>query len=124
MAEKVVHKSWIIQYNLHSIIGILLLVFLFVSFYVIGDNSDGVRIPHNKPKRKKSSPKCDLFSGSWIFDNVSYPLYREQHCTFMPDDFACHKFGRKDSKFQHWRWRPYDCDLPRYFLHLNLCDLI
>ncbi|KAJ8570905.1 hypothetical protein K7X08_037877 [Anisodus acutangulus] len=32
----------------------------------------------------------------------------------MADDFACHKFGRKDSKYQHWRWQPYDCDLPRF----------
>ncbi|MCD7454741.1 hypothetical protein HAX54_025845 [Datura stramonium] len=32
----------------------------------------------------------------------------------MPDDFACHKFGRKDSKYHYWRWQPYDCDLPRF----------
>ncbi|CAN4081511.1 unnamed protein product [Withania somnifera] len=114
MAEKVVHKSWIIQYNLHSILGFLLLVFLFVSFYLLGDNTDSASILANKPTRKNSSPKCDLFSGSWIFDNVSYPLYKEQQCSFMADDFACHKFGRKDSKYHYWRWQPYDCDLPRF----------
>lgn len=115
-AEKVVHKSWIVQYNLHSILGILLLVFLFVSFYLIGDSNNAGNILENNPTRKNSSPepKCNLFSGSWVFDNVSYPLYKEQQCSFMTDDFACHKFGRKDSKFQHWRWQPYDCDLPRY----------
>ncbi|XP_006363616.1 protein trichome birefringence-like 34 [Solanum tuberosum] len=114
MAEKVVHKSWIIQYNLHSILGFFLLFFLSVSFYLIGDNSDGVSFLANKSTRKNSSPKCDLFSGSWIFDNVSYPLYKEQQCSFMPDDFACHKFGRKDSKYHYWRWQPYHCDLPRF----------
>ncbi|XP_016465800.1 protein trichome birefringence-like 34 [Nicotiana tabacum] len=115
-AEKVVHKSWIVQYNLHSILGILLLVFLFVSFYLIGDSNNAGNILENNPTRKNSSPepKCNLFSGSWVFDNVSYPLYKEQQCSFMTDDFACHKFGRKDSKFQHWRWQPYDCDLPRF----------
>ncbi|XP_009590414.1 protein trichome birefringence-like 34 [Nicotiana tomentosiformis] len=113
-AEKVVHKSWIVQYNLHSILGILLLVFLFMSFYLIGDSNNAVNILANKRIRKNSFSKCDLFSGSWVFDNVSYPLYKEQQCSFMTDDFACHKFGRKDSKFQHWRWQPYDCDLPRF----------
>ncbi|XP_060174477.1 protein trichome birefringence-like 34 [Lycium barbarum] len=114
MAEKLVHKSWIIQYNLHSILGIILLVFLFVSFYLIGDNGDGASILANKPTRKNSSPKCNLFAGSWVFDNVSYPLYKEQQCSFMADDFACHKFGRKDSKYHYWRWQPYDCDLPTF----------
>ncbi|OIT31757.1 PREDICTED: protein trichome birefringence-like 34 [Nicotiana attenuata] len=115
-AEKVVHKSWVALYNLHSILGILLLVFLFMSFYLIGDSNNAGKILANKPIRKNSSPKpkCNLFSGSWVFDNVSYPLYKEQRCSFMTDDFACHKFGRKDSKFQHWRWQPHDCDLPRF----------
>ncbi|XP_016513145.2 protein trichome birefringence-like 34 [Nicotiana tabacum] len=115
-AEKVVHKSWVVLYNLHYIFGILLLVFLFMSFYLIGDSNNAGKILANKPIRKNSSPKpkCNLFSGSWVFDNVSYPLYKEQQCSFMTDDFACHKFGRKNSKFQHWRWQPHDCDLPRF----------
>lgn len=125
MAEKIVHKSWIIQYNLHSILGILLVVFIFVSFYFIGDESDGANFLANKPTRKiSSSPKCDLFSGRWTFDNVSYPLYKEQNCSFMPDDFACHKFGRKDSKYHYWRWQPYDCDLPRYKTQKILFDFL
>ncbi|XP_009796066.2 protein trichome birefringence-like 34 [Nicotiana sylvestris] len=87
-----------------------------MSFYLIGDSNNAGKILANKPIRKNSSPKpkCNLFSGSWVFDNVSYPLYKEQQCSFMTDDFACHKFGRKNSKFQHWRWQPHDCDLPRF----------
>ncbi|XP_058218134.1 protein trichome birefringence-like 34 [Rhododendron vialii] len=32
----------------------------------------------------------------------------------MLDDFACDKFGRKDLKYQQWRWQAHDCDLPRF----------
>ncbi|VFQ71183.1 unnamed protein product [Cuscuta campestris] len=63
-----------------------------------------------------SSPirKCDLFSGRWVYDNKSYPLYREGECSFLADDFACEKYGRKDLLYQHWRWQPHHCHLPRF----------
>ncbi|GFZ09441.1 similar to TRICHOME BIREFRINGENCE-LIKE 34 [Actinidia rufa] len=57
---------------------------------------------------------CDLFSGKWVFDNKSFPMYKEQDCSFIDDGIACEKFGRKDLKYQHWRWQPRDCDLPRF----------
>ncbi|CAH9146878.1 unnamed protein product [Cuscuta epithymum] len=59
--------------------------------------------------------KCDLYSGKWVYDNKShYPLYKEQECTFMSDQLACQKFGRKDLDYQHLRWQPYQCDIPRF----------
>ncbi|CAI9301582.1 unnamed protein product [Lactuca saligna] len=57
---------------------------------------------------------CDLFNGSWVYDNKSRPLYNEKECSFMADDYACHKFGRKDFEYQFWRWQPHGCDLPRF----------
>ncbi|XP_050224383.1 protein trichome birefringence-like 34 isoform X2 [Mercurialis annua] len=57
---------------------------------------------------------CDLFSGKWVFDNKSYPLYKEKECSFMSDQLACGKFGRQDLGFQNWRWQPHQCDLPRF----------
>lgn len=56
---------------------------------------------------------CDLFSGKWVFDNVSYPLYSEKECSFMSDQLACEKFGRENLEYQNWRWQPNDCNLPR-----------
>ncbi|CAI9097296.1 OLC1v1033685C1 [Oldenlandia corymbosa var. corymbosa] len=61
-----------------------------------------------------SSPQCNLFSGKWVFDNQSYPLYKERQCKFMSDQLACEKFGRKDLGYQNWRWQPHHCDLPRF----------
>ncbi|KAF9604750.1 hypothetical protein IFM89_009702 [Coptis chinensis] len=47
--------------------------------------------------------------------NVSYPLYSEKQCTYMSDQLACEKFGRKDLSYQNLRWQPNHCDLPRVF---------
>ncbi|XP_052173765.1 protein trichome birefringence-like 34 [Diospyros lotus] len=66
------------------------------------------------PPPPPPSPTCDLFSGHWVFDNLSYPLYKDRECRFMFDDLACEKYGRKDLSYQHWRWQPHGCDLPRF----------
>lgn len=58
--------------------------------------------------------ECNLFEGKWVFDNESYPLYKEEDCKFMSDQLACEKFGRKDLSYKFWRWQPHTCDLPRF----------
>ncbi|KAJ8753915.1 hypothetical protein K2173_000169 [Erythroxylum novogranatense] len=58
--------------------------------------------------------RCNLFYGKWVFDNGTYPLYKERECKFMSDQLACEKFGRKDLSYQNWRWQPHECDLPRF----------
>ncbi|EPS74217.1 hypothetical protein M569_00536, partial [Genlisea aurea] len=57
---------------------------------------------------------CDLFSGKWVFDNVSHPLYEESECPYMSDQLACRKHGRPDSSYQSWRWQPHNCNLKRF----------
>ncbi|CAN6314704.1 unnamed protein product [Urochloa humidicola] len=58
--------------------------------------------------------ECDMSSGRWVYDDVAYPLYKESACKFMSDQSACGKFGRTDLKYQHWKWQPHGCDLPRF----------
>ncbi|KAM0053820.1 putative PMR5 domain, PC-Esterase [Helianthus debilis subsp. tardiflorus] len=71
-------------------------------------------------RRRKIAPPslietCDLFSGRWVHDNKShYPLYKEDECPLMHGDLACQTYGRKDSKYQQWRWQPHGCDFPRF----------
>ncbi|KAI3676238.1 hypothetical protein L1987_85840 [Smallanthus sonchifolius] len=57
---------------------------------------------------------CDLFSGKWVHDNHSYPLYKELQCPYIPGEFSCGHYGRTDFKYQQWRWQPHGCNLPRF----------
>lgn len=99
--------------------------------YPAGDSELVVKVPEEVQKEPVAAPYpatapypaaasptaaegCDLFSGRWVFDNESYPLYKEKQCSFMSDQLACEKYGRKDLSYQYWRWQPYHCDLPRF----------
>ncbi|KAL7586701.1 hypothetical protein Lser_V15G39446 [Lactuca serriola] len=68
----------------------------------------------HSPSVYDSLEGCDLFSGKWVHDNDSYPLYKEQECPYIPGEFACGQYGRMDSKYQQWRWQPHACSLPRF----------
>ncbi|KAL3531649.1 hypothetical protein ACH5RR_005170 [Cinchona calisaya] len=107
--------AWKIRLRLHSLVGFLCTALVICAFYYL--SGDG-RAPflEDKTTRRNSFSRCNLFTGKWVYDNESssYPLYKEGQCSFMVDDFACEKFGRKDLNYQHWRWQPNDCDLPRF----------
>ncbi|KAJ1395787.1 PMR5 N-terminal domain [Sesbania bispinosa] len=64
-------------------------------------------------KSNVSRSACNVFEGSWIRDD-SYPLYDASHCPFAERGFNCLANGRKDKGYTKWRWKPKDCDIPRF----------
>ncbi|KAJ0028620.1 hypothetical protein Pint_34946 [Pistacia integerrima] len=105
-----------IRSSFHSFVA-LFVAFLFIAVVFLSQNNMQFMIEDRISSSKNLdllSNKCNLFSGKWVFDNKSYPLYKEKECTFMSDQLACGKFGRKDLSYQFWRWQPHQCDLPRF----------
>ncbi|CDP06432.1 unnamed protein product [Coffea canephora] len=75
----------------------------------------GRRVLPPEPGGWRGQPQgCDFFSGEWVFDNASRPLYNESDCPYMSDQLACHKHGRPDVDYQYWRWQPLNCNLKRW----------
>jgi hypothetical protein len=77
-----------------------------------------------KAELQDSGGECNWSTGRWVYDNVSRPLYSGLKCAFIFPEVACDKYGRKDIMYQHWRWQPHGCDLPRYEYVAAFCSLI
>ncbi|KAK2984200.1 hypothetical protein RJ640_017313 [Escallonia rubra] len=56
---------------------------------------------------------CNLFQGKWVVDS-SYPFYQASSCPFVDPEFDCQKYGRPDTQYLKYSWKPDSCDLPRF----------
>ncbi|RAL42352.1 hypothetical protein DM860_012135 [Cuscuta australis] len=60
------------------------------------------------------SSSCSLFQGSWVVDQT-YPLYKFSDCPALIDtEFNCQMYGRPDSDYLRFRWKPANCEIPRF----------
>lgn len=64
-------------------------------------------------KLNGSLSSCNIFDGIWVPDD-SYPLYNATECPFVEQGFNCLGNGRRDKDYLRWRWKPKNCDIPRF----------
>ncbi|XP_044372721.1 protein PMR5 isoform X1 [Triticum aestivum] len=58
---------------------------------------------------------CDVFSGSWVRDDGSAEAaYTGYKCPVIDAEFNCQLYGRPDSDYLRYRWKPASCELPRF----------
>jgi len=55
--------------------------------------------------------RCDIFTGEWV-PNPKAPYYTNKTCWAIHEHQNCMKYGRPDSEFMKWRWKPSECELP------------
>lgn len=68
--------------------------------------------PSNPQKEQKT---CDLSKGHWVPAlGGSSSYYTNSSCTTIPDSKNCFRQGREDTDFLHWKWKPDQCELPRF----------
>lgn len=60
-----------------------------------------------------SNGSCNVYEGSWILDD-SYPLYNATECPFAEKGFDCLGNGRVDQTYLKWRWKPMNCEIPKF----------
>ncbi|KAJ7959594.1 Protein trichome birefringence-like [Quillaja saponaria] len=68
----------------------------------------------------KTEEGCDIFSGRWVRDELTRPLYEESDCPYIQPQLTCQEHGRPEKEYQHWRWQPHGCDLHRFNATLML----
>ncbi|KAG8381463.1 hypothetical protein BUALT_Bualt06G0124500 [Buddleja alternifolia] len=56
---------------------------------------------------------CDLYHGKWIYDSTG-PLYTSNSCPVLSPRQNCQGNGRPDKDYENWRWKPSQCELPRF----------
>ncbi|XP_073158403.1 protein trichome birefringence-like 34 [Henckelia pumila] len=124
--------TWKFRSKTHCLAGLFLIVLATAAIYnILAGNNREFDVPLEQAAAQQidqeesvldehdhinstTASVCDIFKGKWVFDDVSFPMYKEHECSFMIGDYACDKYGRKDLKYQQWRWQPRDCDLPRF----------
>lgn len=63
---------------------------------------------------------CDLSKGHWIREPRGSNFYTNSSCATIPNSKNCFKQGRMDMDFLNWRWKPDQCELPRFDAKLFL----
>lgn len=74
-----------------------------------------VNCSSSHPRARELAQSCNVFHGSWVLDG-SNPLYDSSKCPYIDPEFDCKKYGRPDSMYLKYKWKPTSCELPKQSL--------
>ncbi|KAJ8450379.1 hypothetical protein Cgig2_004836 [Carnegiea gigantea] len=94
-------------------IGFSLTFILVGSYWLFFPELQPIDQGFSVPSPNASTDECNLFDGKWIPDE-GCPLYNASQCPYAESGFNCLANGRNDIGYLKWRWKPKDCDLPRF----------
>ncbi|KAK7344069.1 hypothetical protein VNO77_13311 [Canavalia gladiata] len=83
------------------------------------DGSTSTAVPASLDKPNTTSytgsvnSGCDLYHGNWVHDPLG-PLYTNNSCPVLTQMQNCQGNGRPDKDYENWRWKPFQCDIPRF----------
>ncbi|XP_057481073.1 protein trichome birefringence-like 19 [Actinidia eriantha] len=69
--------------------------------------------PFHHNKSSVLGNKCNLFDGQWV-PYPKGPYYTNESGCVIENGQNCFKFGRPDTDFLKWRWKPDECELPLF----------
>ncbi|KAJ0960744.1 hypothetical protein J5N97_001393 [Dioscorea zingiberensis] len=112
-------KSTTLENNIPKVVFILTLTLVlltiiplyFSPFLSASIPSPSSPSPHHDRTILRMANKCDVFRGEWV-PSPRAPYYTNTTCWAIHDHQNCMKFGRPDTDFLKWRWKPDGCDLP------------
>ncbi|PSS33615.1 Protein trichome birefringence-like [Actinidia chinensis var. chinensis] len=71
------------------------------------------RIDTNGSRRNTLRKKCNMLKGNWV-PYLDGPYYTNETKCIIDNRQNCLKFGRPDTEFMKWRWKPDECELPLF----------
>ncbi|GKV17251.1 hypothetical protein SLEP1_g27782 [Rubroshorea leprosula] len=115
-SSRVIRLSWVSRlFHVLIVIGSLISFLIVIGggyMFLLPSLSQAV-LGHDVSKLNNSSNACDVQDGGWVTDD-SYPLYNASECPFAEQGFNCLGNGRRDRDYLKWRWKPKDCEIPRF----------
>ncbi|KAL0015238.1 hypothetical protein SO802_002307 [Lithocarpus litseifolius] len=98
------------------LLALILIVLTIIPLCLNNDSQSPLPSPKintNDLKSIESEEKCDVFSGKWVPFSQG-PYYTNETCDLIIDQQNCMKFGRPNTEFLNWRWKPDECELPLF----------
>ncbi|KAL4577354.1 hypothetical protein LXL04_013463 [Taraxacum kok-saghyz] len=99
----------------HFVLPVVTLALLITVHLYIGNFSD-LRLLNTATPAGNSTEdvKCNIFQGSWVFDDERETYYTNETKCVIDDRQNCMKYGRPDTDFMMWKWKPDKCELPEF----------